>query len=153
MLLFQNKGLVCFPIEFRAASAFVAKFHRHCKPPIGHKFSLACYLNGQLVGVAICGRPVSRRLDNGETLEINRLCTDGTRNACSKLYGACVRYAKKKNFKKVITYTLCTESGCSLRASNFKLEAEKVGGIEWTGKRKHVSTMLKNRWVYHLKND
>lgn len=151
MVLFQTKTLVVHQIAFAQAAAFVRKHHRHCDPPIGHKYSLACYHNGRLCGVVICGRPVARRLDDGQTIEINRLCTDGTRNACSKLYGAAVRYARKIGTKQVITYTLASENGASLKASNFTLDAERVGGLKWTGKRKHLSTELKNRWLYIIK--
>lgn len=147
MLLFQTNTLEVTTIGFSEAAAFVKKYHRHCKPPIGHKFSLACYHNGNLCGVAICGRPVSRHYDNGDTIEITRLCTNGVRNACSKLYGAACRYARKVGYKKVITYTLESETGSSLRAANFTLDAEKVGGLQWTGKRKHSSLEMKNRWI------
>lgn len=76
------------PMSLADANRFVAEHHRHHKPVRGHKFSLGCMANGRLAGVAIVGRPVSRYLDDGLTLEVNRLCTDGTKNACSFLYGA-----------------------------------------------------------------
>ena len=85
--------------------------------------------------VAICGRPISRYLDNGTTLEITRVCTNGERNACSMLYGACVRAAKALGYKKVITYTLLSENGASLKAANF-INDGVAGGEIWTGKRK-----------------
>ena len=101
-------------------------------------------------GVAICGRPVSRYLDDGLTLEINRLCTDGTYNACSILYGACARIAKDMGYKKVITYILKSENGASLKASNFVCEGE-AGGEIWTGKRSGrdngVPHEKKTRWA------
>lgn len=139
------------PITLRAANEFVAKYHRHHKPTVGHKFSISCVNeNGEICGVAICGRPVSRHLDNGEKLEINRLCTDGTYNACSKLYGACLRIAKNMGYKKVITYILESEDGTSLKASNFICEGE-AGGEMWTGKRSGrdngVPKEKKTRWV------
>lgn len=71
------------PITLKEANAFVERHHRHHKPVVGHKFSIAASDGEKIVGVAIVGRPVSRYLDNGLTLEVNRLCTDGTRNACS----------------------------------------------------------------------
>lgn len=140
------------PIEFSVASAFVKAFHRHCKPTVGHIFSIGCFIRGRLVGVAVCGRPVARKLDDGATIEINRLATDGTRNACSKLYAASRNYARAKGFKKVITYTLMSENGASLRASNFILEAENVGGKSWSSCRSFVcpSGQLKKRWSYIL---
>ena len=84
------------PMSLADANGFVAEHHRHHKPVRGHKFSLGCMANGHLAGVAIVGRPVSRYLDDGLTLEVNRLCTDGTKNACSFLYGAAARAAKRR---------------------------------------------------------
>ena len=70
------------PCSLRFANDYVKKYHRHHKQTTGHKFSIQCLNdNNETVGVAICGRPVSRYLDDGLTLEINRLCTDGTYNA------------------------------------------------------------------------
>ena len=97
------------PVSLADANSFVALHHRHHKPVRGHKYSLSCMADGQLVGVAITGRPVSRYLDDGLTLEVNRLCTDGTRNACSFLYGAAARAAKAMGYQKIITYILDTE--------------------------------------------
>lgn len=91
------------PISLKEANFFVARHHRHHKPVIGHKFSVAAAVDGEIVGVAIVGRPVSRYLDDRWTLEVNRLCTDGTRNACSFLYAACWRCARNMGYKKLIT--------------------------------------------------
>ena len=102
-----------------------------------------------MCGVAICGRPTARKLDDGETLEIYRNCTDGTHNACSKLYGACVRISRNMGYKKVITYTLESENGSSLKASNLTCVG-MAGGLEWTGNRRrdyYVSPKeMKKRW-------
>ena len=132
----------------------MANLHRHHKPSTGHKFSVKVVdESGFVHGVAICGRPVSRHLDNGETLEINRLCTDGTHNACSMLYGACARIARNMGYKKIITYILMSENGASLRASNFTCEGE-AGGEMWTGKRSGrdngVPKEKKTRWSITL---
>jgi len=137
----QKVKLEIRPIELKEANAFVMKFHRHHYKVQGHKFSIGCYNGEKLVGVAICGRPVSRHLDDGLTLEITRLCTDGTFNVCSKLYSACARIAKEMGYKKIITYILQSENGNSLKASGWKLEAENVGGKEWKkhGKEKRIS--------------
>jgi len=141
------------PIGLKEANEFVKNYHRHHKPATGHKFSISCVDDDRLCGVAICGRPVSRYLDDGETLEINRLCTDGTKNACSILYGACARVAKNMGYKKVITYILKSENGASLKASNFTCEGE-AGGEIWTGKRSGrdngVPKEKKTRWVKFL---
>lgn len=140
------------PMTFKEASEFVKKYHRHHKPTVGCKFCIGCEDGERLVGVAICGRPVSRHLDDGETLEINRCCTDGTRNACSKLYGACVRIAREMGYMRVITYILASENGASLKASNFICEGA-AGGTIWTGVRKRdngVPQEKKQRYVYYI---
>lgn len=101
---------VC-PITLKEANAFVEQHHRHHKPVTGHKFSIGCTDGEKIVGVAIVGRPVSRYLDDGWTLEVNRLCTDGTHNACSMLYAAAWRATRAMGYHKLITYILSTESG------------------------------------------
>ena len=116
------------PITFEEANAFVAKFHRHHKPMQGCKFCVAVSEEDKVVGVAIVGRPVARLLDNGWTLEVNRCCTDGTKNACSMLYSSAWKAAKALGYKRLITYTLPEEGGASLRASNWKCIGLKGGG-------------------------
>lgn len=82
------------PIDFSEAAAFVKEHHRHHTPPIGHKFSVSAVRDGEIVGVVIVGRPVSRMRDDGQTLEVTRLCTIGGKNVCSFLYGAAARAAR-----------------------------------------------------------
>lgn len=108
------------PITLRAACAFITEHHRHNKPPRGHKFSIALHSADALVGVVCAGRPVARHFDNGVTLEVNRSCTDGTRNANSMLYGAVWRAAKAMGYRRCITYTQADESGASLRAAGWR---------------------------------
>ncbi len=127
--------LTLVPVSLAEANSFVAAWHRHHKPVVGHKFSIGCKADGQLVGVVIVGRPVSRYLDDGQTLEVNRLCTTGAKNACSFLYAAAARAAKAMGYRKIITYTLDTESGVSLRAVGWRC-AGQAGGTAWTGTRK-----------------
>ena len=131
----SGEALALTPISLREANAFVERNHRHHKGVTGHKFSIGCTRDGELVGVAIMGRPVSRYLDDGETLEVNRLCTTGEKNACSMLYAASARAARAMGYKKIITYTLDTESGASLRAAGWSC-AGLAGGKCWTGRRK-----------------
>lgn len=127
--------LELIPVSLAKANEFVNLFHRHHKAVVGHKFSIGCSENGQLVGVVIVGRPVSRYLDDGKTLEVNRLCTLGVKNACSILYAAAARAAKAMGYEKIITYILESENGVSLKAAGWKC-AGIAGGKEWTGKRK-----------------
>ena len=121
--------------------------HRHHRPVTGHKFSIGCTADGRLVGVAIVGRPVSRYLDNGLTLEVNRLCTDGTKNACSMLYAAAWRAARAMGYEKIITYTLDTESGASLRAAGWTC-AGLTGGKRWTGSRRPAADLYPAQMKY-----
>lgn len=97
--------LALIPVSLSQANDFVEQHHRHHKPVRGHKFSIGCITDGRLAAVAIVGRPVSRHLDDGFTLEVNRLCSDGTKNACSFLYAAAARAAKELGYRKIITYT------------------------------------------------
>lgn len=123
------------PVSLKEANAFVQAHHRHHRPVVGHKFSIGCEADGRLVGVAIVGRPVSRYLDNGWTLEVTRLCTTGEKNVCSMLYAAAARAARAMGYRKIITYTLETEHGASIRASGWHC-AGPAGGLRWTGTRK-----------------
>lgn len=123
------------PITLKEANCFVEQNHRHHKPVVGHKFSIGCTDGVKIVGVAIVGRPVARYLDDGWTLEVNRLCTDGTRNACSMLYAAAWRAARAMGYKKLVTYILASENGSSLKAAGWKCVGE-AGGLRWTGKRR-----------------
>ena len=138
------------PCHLRAARGYVGQYHRHSIPPVGGKFAVACYDGEALCGVAICGCPVSRHLDDGQTLEILRCCTDGTHNACSKFYGACCRIGFDMGYDRIITYTLATETGASLRAAGFAFDGE-AGGKEWTGQRRRTyyvaPAQMKHRWI------
>lgn len=140
------------PITFREACEFVNLHHRHHNATVGCKFCIGLFECGEMIGCAVCGRPVSRYLDDGLTCEINRLCTDGTKNACSKLYGACCRVAKAMGYKLIITYILESENGASLKASNFKCDGI-AGGTHWTGSRnknQKIPCEMKTRWSMNL---
>lgn len=115
------------PITFAEAAAFVEKHHRHHPPSVGWKYGIAVSDSAQVRGVVMVGRPVARHLDDGLTLEVTRCCTDGTKNAASMLYGAAWRAAKALGYQRLITYTLDTEPGTSLRAAGWKAVAETPG--------------------------
>lgn len=116
------------PLSLGEANALVSKWHRHHRPVVGHKFAMGASHNGVIVGAAIVGRPVARLLDDGLTLEVNRVSTDGTRNACSALYGACRRAAFALGYRRLITYTLPEEGGASLRGAGWRLLGTAGGG-------------------------
>jgi hypothetical protein len=120
--------LVVRPITLRAANAFVELHHRHHRPARGCVFCTSVWQDERLVGVAIVGRPLARMLDDGLTCEVLRCCTDGTRNACSKLYATVAKVARGMGYEEVVTYTLPEEGGASLRAAGWALEADGTGG-------------------------
>lgn len=119
------------PITFPEACEFIGRHHSHHLPPQGWKFGIAVNDGEKVVGVATVGRPVSRMLDDGWTLELTRCCTDGTKHAASMLYGAAWRAAKALGYKRLITYTLKDEAGTSLKAAGWKAIYETAGG-QWT---------------------
>lgn len=119
------------PISLRDANAFVSAHHRHHKPVQGAKFALACIDSGNLCAVAIVGRPVARRLDDGVTAEITRLCSNGTPNACSFLLTRAKRAAQAMGYVRVITYTLESEGGVSLQAAGWKRLGVRSGRGSW----------------------
>lgn len=128
------------PITQKEANAFIKKHHRHHLPPQGWKFGIAVNDGENVVGVITVGRPVSRMLDDGWTLEVTRCATDGTKNAPSMLYGAAKRAAFALGYKRIITYTLQSEPGTSLMAANWKCLGE-AGGGKWSRKsRPRVDT-------------
>jgi len=120
------------PITQAAAFDFIRQHHRHHTVPVGALWWHGVHNEiGELCGVAIVGRPVARKLDDGLTIEVTRLCTDGTDNACSMLYGASRRVALDKGFRRGITYTLPEEGGASLRASGW-LRLGTTPGKSWS---------------------
>jgi hypothetical protein len=153
------KNLKVIPLSLKQANEFVTKYHRHNKRCIGHKFSIGAEYKGKLVGVAIIGRPVARKLDNQFTLEINRNCVldDAPKGTCSFLYSKAIKIWQSMGGKKIITYTLETESGSSLKAVNFIKETmvqifkENTG---WTTREnrvwQNVQSVPRIRWGKQL---
>jgi hypothetical protein len=137
------------PMTLREAIAFVRAHHRHHAPPQGGLFAVGAASEDKVVAVAIVGRPVARHLDDHWTAEVTRLCSDGTANACSMLYGACWRAARALGYRRLVTYTLATEPGSSLRAAGWRCIGE-AGGGSWSRKdRPRVDlhpTQAKLRW-------
>ena len=128
------------PLTLREARAYVDQHHRHHRAPQGGIFAIACSEGQQVRGVVIVGRPVARGAADGWTCEVTRLATDGTKNACSMLYGAAWRAARAMGYRRIITYTLASEPGTSLRAAGWRVIHE-VSGRSWDTKtRPRVDT-------------
>ena len=132
----------------------VSEYHRHHQAPQGWKFGLAVYNGPIRVGVATVGRPVSRHLDNGEALEVTRVCTLGASplryNATSKLYAAAASRARSMGYQRLITYTLHgIESGGSLIAAGWHPTLISDGGSWDSATRSRIDkapTTAKVRW-------
>jgi hypothetical protein len=138
-------------VELKEANAFVAAHHRHHKPVVGHRFSVGVEREGSLTGVCIVGRPVARGSDQRNTLEVTRLCTDGTSNACSMLYAAAARAGKTLGYLRIQTYILDSEEGTSLKAAGWEFQTFTSGG-SWnrdggrSGRREDQPQCKKARW-------
>lgn len=148
------------PMTITDAKIFVAKHHRHNLPPVSALFAVGVS-NGNLCGVGLFGRPVGRELQDGLTGEITRVCTVGDRNANSMLYGALLRAARSLGWRRVYTYTLEGESGSSLRAVGFTVDAVLPPRETWDTPSRHRDQQdifgedrrpkgTKIRWVKHL---
>lgn len=142
--------LTVVPLELVEAQAFVLAHHRHHKPPRRCRFSIGAANDaGEVVGVAMVGRPKARNLQDGWTCEVLRLATDGTKNACSILYAASWRACRAMGYRRLVTYTLPEEGGGSLRASGWLLIGEAGGGSWSREARPRVDThplQEKIRW-------
>jgi len=139
------------PIELKMANAIVKQLHRHHKPTVGHRFSLAVLdAEGKICGVSIIGRPVARLTKDDEVLEVTRVATDGTKNACSILLGAAARAGKAMGYLSIQTFTLPSEGGSSLRGAGWQNFGESGGG-QWKhtdGKARCTdNTSVKQKWV------
>jgi len=153
------------PLSLTEANQFIAQHHRHHLPIKRDKFRVGCEVGDKLVGVATVGNPVARKLCDGFTLEVTRLCTDGTKGVCSFLYSRAARIAKEMGYRKIITYILESESGTSLKASGWHCEDERCGGASWNvpsrprevvvhtlfGDVEKYPTCLKQRWAKDLR--
>ena len=118
-------SLHAVPMKIAEAREFVDNFHRHNKGPLSGLFAVGVSDGAQLVGVAIVGRPVARMMDDGQTAEVVRCCVTplAPKGACSFLYARCWQAAKSLGWRRLITYTLQSESGASLRGAGWSVVA------------------------------
>ena len=138
------------PLPIKQAQAFIDQHHRRHQAPKFFRFAVGLEKDGELVGAAVAGLPLSRNLCDGRTIEITRLCTLGDWNAPSILYGALARAAFALGYTRVLTYTCEDEPGTSLRAAGFRFDG-LTRGESWDrpGRNridKHP-TGPKKRWV------
>jgi hypothetical protein len=150
-----EEGADVVPVEWQTARAFVERHHRHAQAPRGWRSGFGARCGGQLVGVVTVGRPVARLIDSATTVEVNRLCVDPTLdptlvwNVASQLYAAAAREARRRGYGRIITYTLETEQGTTLRAAGWTPVARTRGGA-WTrpsrARTDAAPTCRKVRW-------
>lgn len=122
-------------MELSELNELVERLHRHHKPVQGHRFSIGVEHDGKIVGGASVGRPVARMTDPKKVVEVTRLVTDGTKNACSFLYATAARIARELGYEKIQTFILEEELGTSLLASGWTKECITTGG-SWTRESK-----------------
>ncbi len=158
MTAHKGERLHVIPLELTEANALVAQWHRHHKPAQGHRFSIGVIDDaGDLHGAAIVGRPVARLAGSPrDVLEVVRLVSDGTYNACSILYAAAARAGLAMGYRRIQTYILDDEPGTTLRASGWASEGE-AGGGQWKhtdgrARRTDQPTGMKERWSRTLAN-
>jgi hypothetical protein len=140
------KELKCIPLTLRESNKFVKEHHRHSKECRGHRFSIGAIFKENLVGVAIIGRPINRYLDNRFTAEILRNCVLETapKGTCSFLYAKAIQVWQAQGGKKILTYTLITEPGSSLKAVNFHAAAKtQLFKNGWTNRKNRSNEYLK----------
>lgn len=147
------------PVRFGVCKAFVEAHHHHCRPPAGWRFGAGCFNGPTMVGVAMVGRPVARMIDATQVVEVNRLCIDRDlspalrRNAASKLLGFAAKEARRRGFARIITYTLQSEGGASLRAAGWLEDGHSPGG-SWSrpsrARGESGPTEPKIRWAREL---
>lgn len=149
------------PVTLPVANRYVERWHRHhAKLPGGFSWFCVGAVDdaGRVVGVAIAGRPTNRNNDDRQTVEVQRVATDGTKNACSALLGSCARAAQAIGARRIITYTLSTEQGSSLRGAGWVCEDENTGVSFWSNAntrtpavaREHMA-VPKARWAKHFR--
>jgi hypothetical protein len=146
--------LAISPVTLKEGCEFVRQNHRHHPPPRGGLFAIAAIKADEMViypvvGVVIVGRPVARMLDDDVTAEVTRLATDGSRNACSMLYRAAWRACRAMGYQRLVTFTLASEPGSSLRGAGFRCIGEAGGGTWSRPSRPRVDmhpTQAKLRW-------
>lgn len=126
-------SLNIIPLELRELNELVDRLHRHHKPVQGHRFSIGCMdsKSREIVGGCSVGRPVARKVNPKQVLEVTRLVTNGHKNACSFLYSAAARVGRELGYQKIQTYILQEEDGTSLVAAGWILEDDDCGGGQW----------------------
>lgn len=125
------------PVAWGEAKDFIARHHRHWRPPAGWRFGAGVMNGPDLIAVATVGRPVSRMVDQKRIVEVNRVCVSEdtppalTFNAVSMLYGWAAREANARGFEHAISYTLASELATTLKAASWQ-RGHQTKGRHWS---------------------
>jgi hypothetical protein len=150
------------PMTLKVANDFVEAHHRHSARTSndGGKFAIGLEHDGQLVGVAIVGRPIARMLQQRQEFpaELLRLCTSPAcpKGGGSKLYSRAKRIWQLMGGTHWHTYTLDKESKATMRGVGFKDDdAVQVKGAQWDREKRRRSKKAihdepKLRWSEQL---
>ena len=159
----MGRRYIAIPVKRAIAKEFVEEHHRnHKKGSVGDIFRIGLATKEEpdtLIGVAQIGRPVAQALDDGNTLEVTRLCVlEGHKNACSFAYGKAARVGRALGYLRIITYTHGEEGGASLRGAGWEIDEENAGGGSWSRKKRPRQEGLfpqckKIRWIKFLNED
>ena len=148
----MSKNFTTTPMSLKEANEFVTEHHSHNKKVQGHKFSIGVLHENNLVGVAICGRPISATLDDKKTLELLRSCVldNAPRNTNSYLYGRCWRVADALGYQRMITYTLIEEKSSACKAIGMRIVGQtKDSSKAWANKQKQDGIIRQHQSIYH----
>jgi len=148
----MSKNFTTTPMSLKEANEFVTEHHSHNKKVQGHKFSIGVLHENNLVGVAICGRPISATLDDKKTLELLRSCVldNAPRNTNSYLYGRCWRVADALGYQRMITYTLIEEKPAACKAIGMRIVGQtKDSSKAWLNKQKQDGIVRQHQSIYH----
>ncbi len=147
----MSKNFSVVPMTLKESNEFVDKYHSHNKRVQGYKFAIGAIYQDKLVGVAICGRPISATLDNKKTIELLRSCVlnDAPKNTNSFLYGRSWRVAEAMGYEKMITYTLMKEQASACKAIGMKIVGQTKDSTKaWAHKEKKDGIIRKTQKIY-----
>lgn len=126
-------------LPLRKARTFVSLHHRHHWRPQGAIIALGAFVDGELRGVIIVGRPNARRTQNRTDMlvaEVLRCCTLADRRTStghaeclpSRLYAAARRLCQAMGVDRLETKILAEETGQSLLAAGWMEDGQTPGG-------------------------
>lgn len=137
------------PITIGDARVFVQRHHSHHNAPVGGLLACAVAKDDRVCCVAVLSRPVARMLDaRGDTAEVTRLASDGTRHAASMCLAAVTRAALALGWRRLVSYTLLGEAGATYLAAGWRITGLVAASDGWNSREGRTITQSggKVRW-------